>query len=221
LIKIINNITRGPVRKIVSERQMIYRPAEGWSYAHHSFITFFKGRFYAIWSCGTADEDYFGQRVMIAESDDFANWSQPRVLADPADTSDPNQVYTACGLYSHNGTLHAYIGHYSYDMSDIEANPSKSYIEAHHLGTSVSVMSTTDGTEWSEPRDLGIPIIPNHGPQPTHTGRLIISGGFLFPYSDDPSGVGHYELSGIHGNAFEGRDRIYDDAESIHFVTKQ
>ena len=77
LIKIINNITRGPVRKIVSERQMIYRPAEGWSYAHHSFITFFKGRFYAIWSCGTADEDYFGQRVMIAESDDFANWSQP------------------------------------------------------------------------------------------------------------------------------------------------
>jgi hypothetical protein len=41
------------------------------------------------------------------------------------------------------------------------------------------------------------PIVPNHGPQPTRSGRLIISGNTAFPYTDDPSGLSGWTMTGI------------------------
>jgi len=61
----------------------LYRPERAWSYCHHPHITFFKGRFFAIWSNGRVDEDDLGQRVLLTWAEDFAGpWSPPAPLID-------------------------------------------------------------------------------------------------------------------------------------------
>ena len=52
--------------KLPVERVELYRPEHAWTYSHHASSTFYKGRFYAIWSNGREHEDYPGQRVLIA-----------------------------------------------------------------------------------------------------------------------------------------------------------
>ncbi len=60
---------RKPCRaKLPVERVDLYRPEHEWTYSHHASITFYKGRFYAIWSNGREHEDYPGQRVLIASA---------------------------------------------------------------------------------------------------------------------------------------------------------
>jgi hypothetical protein len=59
------------LRPVKVERTLIYQPSTEWAYSHHQSITFFKGRFHAIWSNGRKDEDAPGQRVLTASSADF------------------------------------------------------------------------------------------------------------------------------------------------------
>jgi hypothetical protein len=64
------------------ESVLIYQPSTEWTYSHHQSITFFKGRFYAIWSNGRQDEDAPGQRVLMATSANFQHWTTPQPLVD-------------------------------------------------------------------------------------------------------------------------------------------
>ena len=57
------------------ESVFLYRPETNWTYSHHPSITFFKDRFFAIWSNGRKDEDAPGQRVLMATSKDFIHWT--------------------------------------------------------------------------------------------------------------------------------------------------
>jgi hypothetical protein len=57
-----------------------YRPAFQCTYSHHSSLTFFQGRFFAIWSNGHTNEDDLGQRVLLSTSEDFDHWTEPRPL---------------------------------------------------------------------------------------------------------------------------------------------
>lgn len=214
----INNIARKPPEKLESDVQALYVPVEGHSYAHHPFITRFKGKFYAIWSNGRKNEDDCGQRVLFAEATDFFHWSEPYPLLDPIQTNEPDQVLTAAGFYISDNTLKAYFGRYIYDPSKV-INGERPHSDAYHMGTMAGFVSTRDGIHWSEPRPLGLAMVPNLPPQPTHTGRLVLSGNIMFPYSDDPSGVGRYYPAGIYGDAF-GSEQPYDDSEAIHLVAK-
>ncbi len=72
--------------------------------------------------------------------------------------------------------------------------------------TSLWAMTTTDGQHWSQPIDMHAPIVPNHGPQPTRSGRLVISGNISFPYSDDPSGLSGWTMTGIYPADMAGRN---------------
>ena len=74
-------------------------------------------------------------------------------------------------------------------------------------------MTTTDGARWDGPIDLHLPIVPNHGPQPTASGRLIISGNISFPYTDDPVGLDGWRMAGIYPP--EMAAGIVDDSESF------
>lgn len=172
------------------ERSMIYSPDKEWLYNHHPAIICFKDKFIAIWSNGLIDEDSPGQRVIYAESKDFVHWSRPSVLASPAKVNDTLTVLTAAGLYQYKGLLVAYYGEYT----------------RHRQNTHLWAKTSRDGIHWSDPIDMHIPLIPNHGPEVTKSGRLIISGNFSFPYTDDPSGISGWKMSSFYPDSLYTQD---------------
>ncbi len=164
------------------ERVMIWKPGREWTYSHHAHIVFFKEMFYAIWSNGRKDEDAPGQRIMISSSRDFISWSIPKPLVDSLPGKGSTEfVLTAAGFHQYAGTLAAYFGQYEEDKSE----------------TCLRAVTTTDGAAWSPIREMNIPVNPNHGPQPTRTGRLIIAGNISFPCTDDPAGLNGWKMSGV------------------------
>ena len=181
----------------------IYCPSKGWSYSHHQSITFFKGRFYAMWSNGHIGEDAAGQRVVIANSADFTHWTAPEQLAQPTIGRDYGEnVLTAAGFHPHEGRLVAYFCEYG---------PRKEFTRLH-------ARVTADGEEWGAIHDLGLPVQPNHGPQRTASGRLIISGNISFPWTDDPSGLAGWKMTGIYPPDMAG---VSDNPSSFWELAKQ
>ncbi|HEY9075758.1 MAG TPA: exo-alpha-sialidase [Anaerolineaceae bacterium] len=199
--------------KLPVERAWLYTPQKEWTYSHHASITFFKGKFYAIWSNGREHEDYPGQRVLIASSSDFTSWSEPKPLVGPLAGEHSELVLTAAGFHQSHGRLVAYFGAYEYK---IEAVQRGIHVGHDHMDTCLWALTTEDGEHWSQPLNMHLPIVPNHGPQPTCSGRLIISGNISFPYSDDPTGLSGWKMTGIYPP--EMADTIYDDAESFWIV---
>lgn len=169
---------------------MIYTPGKSWLYNHHPSVIHFKYKFIAIWSDGLRDEDSPGQRVLYSTSSDFFHWSEPKLLALPQKVNDTLTVLTAAGLYQYKGTLVAYYGEYTHNRQNT------------HLWAKTS----TDGEHWSEPIDMHVPLIPNHGPEAIKNGRLIISGNFLFPYTDDPRGISGWKLSSPYPDSLYKQD---------------
>ena len=168
------------------ERSMIYIPDTSWLYSHHPSITYFKNTFIAIWSNGMKDEDKPGQRVAFATSKDFVHWSAPGILAIPSVyKNDTLTVLTAAGFHQFGDTLVAYYGEYS------------PYRTNTHLFAKVS----TDGIHWSNALDMHVAVNPNQGPQKTSTGRLIISGNFIFPYTDDYRGLSGWKMNSFYADS--------------------
>ncbi len=190
-------------RRPVVERVFLYQPETEWTYSHHPSITHFKGRFYAIWSNSRQDEDAPGQRVLISSSQDFHHWTAPKPLVDSVtDSQGVERVLTASGFHEHAGVLTAYVGNYG---------PQK---ETTHL----QALSTSDGDTWGAIWDVGLPVCPNHGPQRTRSGRLIISGNISFPYTDDPAGLTGWKMSGLYPKSMA--DTIEDDPFSFPGVAE-
>jgi hypothetical protein len=191
------------VKRPKVETAFLYRPEKEWTYSHHPSLTFFKGRFFAIWSNGRQDEDAPGQRVLLSTSADFHRWAAPRPLVDSVqDDQGVQRVLTAAGFHQHEGTLVAYFANYG---------PSK---ETTHL----QALTTTDGEHWGPVQKIGIPVCPNHGPQPTASGRLVISGNISYPYTDDPAGLAGWRMTGIYPPDMAAA--IKDDPSSFHEVAR-
>jgi len=165
------------------ESVFIYQPNTEWTYSHHPSLAHFQGRFYAIWSNGRRDEDAPGQRVLLATSGNFEQWTRPRPLVDSVkDRQGVERVLTAAGFHQYGGTLVAYFGNYG---------PNK---QTTHL----QAVTTTNGRDWSDIREMNLPVNPNHGPQRIASGRLIICGNISFPYTDDPTGLAGWRMTGIY-----------------------
>jgi hypothetical protein len=194
--------------KLPVERVWLYQPLGQWTYSHHPHITFFNGRFYAIWSNGMVNEDDIGQRVLISSSGNFYDWTSAVPLAE----SLTGEVYTAAGFHQHDGKLTVYIGKYEY-KSDSVIDGQRLPGDNGHINTKLSAMTTTDGVSWGDLVDMNVAIVPNHGPQPTNSGRLIISGNISYPYTDDPAGLNNWKMAGIFPPAMT--DNIVDDSESF------
>jgi hypothetical protein len=129
------------------------------------------------------DEDQPGQRVVYATSKDFIHWTAPKELAKPSVYhNDTLNILTAAGFYINNDTLVAYYGEYS---------PARTH-------THLWAKTTLDGEHWSSAFDMHVPVNPNHGPQPIKSGRLIISGNFTFPYTDDKSGLRGWKMTSFY-----------------------
>ncbi len=209
----IRNHPQNITRKLPSQRICLYEAAEGASYSHHPSVCHFSGRFYAMWSAGFVGEDEPGQRVLLTSSADGVHWTPPQVLVTPGEITCPEGVLTAAGFHVHEGVLTAYFGHYAYID---KANPVAT--GDNYKDTFLGYLTTTDGVHWSKPVRTALPVVPNHPPEKTASGRLIISGNVAFPYSDDPTGTGAYTLTGVYGGAF-GEKPVRDDPDCIHMVT--
>lgn len=173
------------------ERSMIFSPQREWLYNHHPAITAFKGKLIAIWSDGMIDEDSPGQRVVFSISKDFKKWSAPQELASPSKGSKGIlNVLTAAGFYQFDDTLVAYYGEYEKDRTQT------------HLWAKTS----TDGIHWSAPIDMHVPVNPNHGPTMIQGARLIISGNFTFPYTDDHTGLSGWKMSSFYPDSLYKED---------------
>lgn len=165
------------------ERVLIYQPRTNWTYSHHPLLTFFRGRYVAIWSNGHRDEDAPGQRVLMASSANFREWSAPQPLVDSVtDSNGVERVLTAAGFHQWNGKLVAYFCNYG---------PNK---ETTHL----LAVTTTNGVDWTAPVPVGLPVCPNFGPLVVRGGRLILSGHIAFPFTDDSAGLSGWHMAGLY-----------------------
>ncbi len=165
------------------ERAWVHHMDATWAYAHHPYLTRYKGTWYAMWSSSRRDEDAGGQRVAFATSPDLRTWSPSRALAEPGMGKDGKEaVLTPAGFLEHGGTLAAFYSRYEHDMT----------------GTRMFVVRTQDGETWSAPEDIGVPSCPNAGPRPIAGGRLILAGNTTFPYTDDPSGLTGWRTAALH-----------------------
>jgi hypothetical protein len=215
----INNRVRIDGGKLPSSVGTVYTPVLGWSYSHHAHLAFFKGKFFAAWSNGKIDEDDLGQRVMLATSPDALHWENLHPVATPDMLGDEGFVLTAAGFHTHMDTLYLFFGAYRYEEGSLRAEGKRPKGDVFHKDTQLFYVSTTDGEHWSSPTSTGLAMVPNHGPQRTRSGRLIISGNIAFPYTDSPDGVSGYRMTGIYGDCF-GDGTVVDDSDSIHKVTK-
>ena len=202
-------ITLPGLRPLPSAAQssFLYRPTAEWTYSHHPSITHFRGRYYAVWSNGRVDEDAPGQRVLMSSSDDFVTWTTPKpVMAPPIGDDGLERVLTAGGFHQFaegdQSTLVVYAGNYG---------PKKE-------GTYLQHITTSDGESFTPPAAVPLRINPNHPPQPTASGRLIISGNISFPYTDDPRGLSAWVMTGVFPAAMTAS--IKDDPWSFRPVAR-
>lgn len=177
-------------------RRWVYKPAGAWSYSHHPHLGVFGGTLFAIWSNGLANEDDCGQRILISRTADLERWSAPVPLLTPGEWRSEHGVLTAGGLHAHAGGLTAFAGYFEYDHARFRSTrrpPTDNY----HCRRGLIALASRDGEYWEPPLDLGIPFVPNHGPQRTASGRLILSGGISFPHSMQEDGLGGWSVSAI------------------------
>ncbi|WP_114791310.1 exo-alpha-sialidase [Niabella yanshanensis] len=193
--------------KINTQKATVYTPGSGdYQYSHHPSIAFFKGKFFCIFSNGLVGEDEPGQRVAIATSTDFFNWSTVTALRD---LGIAYELTPGGLLVANNNLLVAY-----YTQHDSTADFS-------HPNSRLYAVSTTDGVNWSAPVNLGVSIFPCHRPSILASGRLLLTGNRNFYYSDDPTGLSGWTLASnaaflpgqtarlVEGAILEHTDSIY------------
>jgi hypothetical protein len=208
-------------RKIPSERITIFAPQEGeWAYNHHPSICCFNGMLIAQWSNGRRQEDDVGQRVFYSycPADDLSKWSKPRPLVDVRMGREVEATLTPGGFHQHGHTLVSYFGQYEYKPECIDNGHVLEGWGHERLGAELYCIESIDGIHFSEPRSLGVPIVPNQGPVATHTGRLIFCGNVLMPYTDDPTGTAGYVVGGL-GNV--GASGLADESNGNRAVAKK
>ena len=209
--------------KLKTEMVTLYTPQKDWSFCHHPAISFFDGRFYATWSNGFIHEDDYGQRMMFSTAERFDQWSEPEVLAGPPPSKHGTEpaILTAAGMHVADGSLVAYYGLYDIVHGEFRYVEGKEHPDnlSTRDGTSLWARTTTDGEQWTEAADLNCPIIPNLGPEKLQSGRLIISGNTMFPYTDDPRGLAGWTPAGIYPQ--EMAEGMIDEPLTFEKVSKK
>ena len=166
----------GEFPQVPIRRTLVYRAkAQSWAYSHHQTITKFGGKYVASWSAGLLHEDYVGQEVHYAVSDDGVNWSDPGVVV--ATPVESGLVRQNAGLYTTDDHLYCYVGvarDYGLDVLPPEQNDA---LQEQYIG--LTVYETADLKTWTRIENAGIEKIKLHlyeEPRLTAGGRLLCGG---------------------------------------------
>lgn len=101
------DFTRLPVLR--GDHAVVSRPDAVWGFRLHSYLAYHDGRYWCLWSHGTAREDLPRQHVRYATSRDGLAWSDAREVAGPSARADWR--YIARGFWPRDGRLLALASH--------------------------------------------------------------------------------------------------------------
>lgn len=216
MLPITNHYDIAQVRpKLPCETKWLFKPSRGWSFAHHPCITFFKGRFYVIWSNGHMHEDDVGQRILVSTSRDFNDWTEPSPLLDSQMGIRRELVLTPGGFYIHGDTLIMYYSQFEYLDEHIE-DGCRLPGNKGHTNHKTWCITTADGEHWSEPVFLSEVMGANY-PVALKSGRLLYAGSTYHAYSDNPDGIHGWQLAGPYPNDMDAK-QFPDDSAGIEAV---
>ncbi|MCK5328091.1 MAG: exo-alpha-sialidase [Candidatus Latescibacteria bacterium] len=168
----------GEFPEVPVEIGSIYRGnAETWAYSHHHTIVQFKGMYVASWSNGFLHEDYVGQEVHFAASEDGLHWSPPKVVV--ATPVASNKVRNNAGLYADEDRLCCYVG-VAEDFGRDVADPGMSTLKDPYMA--LDVYETSDLATWTEHEKICDNIYLFEGPRRTAGNKLMVCG---FDYTGD------------------------------------
>lgn len=210
-----------PSERVPAEHFSVYLGVEGGAYNHHHQLARVGDRLLASWSCGIVHEDAPGQRMVCAFSDDDgATWSELRVVADRQRGRVGDAVLTAEGVHVHPGGLTAYYGYYDYDERGVRTHlergnyPKQEFDFRVNFDSHTGIVTSNDGGEtWEGPVAKIDRFVPNLGPHPMASGRLVMPGNMWFPYTDDPAGIEGWTTTGIPRLP----EDYYDDPEGFWY----
>jgi hypothetical protein len=198
---VINNHYEGTAPKIASDKVLIAPYNPDWAFSHHGAIASFKGKLYVLYASGRVNEDHCGQRIMVTSSSNFYNWSTPSPLKDVTMGLYSQIVSSTGGLYTDGTTLVAYYFCREYDPAYLQGENLRPSTDGHTLWLKTYYRTTTDGVNWSnevELTNLNTPLFTN--PKTLLSGRLMMTGGSRFAYTDDPAGLTGWQLKGLTQN---------------------
>jgi sugar lactone lactonase YvrE len=134
--------------------------AAPWIFRLHNYLTFYEGKYWCMWSHGTAIEDKATQNVHYSTSVDGLNWSVDGEIVGPP--AQPNFRYIARGFWVRNGQLLAL-------ASLDEAGP--------YFGPSLQLLAfqwDSAGQNWNPLGVVYNDAINNFPPQQLATGEWAI-----------------------------------------------
>ena len=196
-LKMINSNTTS-MKWIDCETARIYTPDgtdSAWYYSHHTFMTEFKGKYYAVYSSGNRNEDDCRQRIMMATSDNFTDW-EVKVFQDSRYGQHSEMVLYCMGIYTDGETLSVMFDSWEYGLDGLRKNENGGDLRPEHGTGSLSyrkgpyITQSTDGVNWSEPVVMGgnidgLLLAGNLSVFQISTGRYIWPGFAALSYSDD------------------------------------
>lgn len=194
--------------KLCTEQRVLWEPREEWGYAHHAQITWFKGRYYVMFSSGHCNEDDTGQRILYMMSEDYEDWSEPKVLADSMPGTYADAVLIPMCWYTDGNTLTAYYLSFEY-TEDWLVNGCRKPGSRGRMNWGKYQITSTDGINWSEPQESGN-AGGNHSPRKLLSGRLLCPGGIEHGITDDPTGIGGWKTVRCCEDGYPGNQNAED-----------
>ena len=164
---------------------IVHEPNADWNYAHHPFLTWFKGKFYLFFSLGRNQEDDVGQRMMLTVSEDFEHWTTPTEIAAPQ--CGETGVIIASGPWATEERLNAYALQFDY-RPEVLVGGKRRPGDAGRINWRTRCLTTTDGEHFTEvegPEAFG----GNMPVRRLQSGRLFSCGGRTAAWTDDPEGL--------------------------------
>ena len=154
------------------ERSLVFKgDAKTWAYNHHQTIKKFGDGYVVSWSAGFLHEDYVGQEVHFAYSENARDWSKPQVLVHTPVESE--LVRNNAGLYSSQTELYSYVcvaKDYGRDVSP----PGMSTLKQQHIH--LDVYKTEDMKTWTHYENICPGVYLFEGPRLTRGGKLMCCG---------------------------------------------
>ena len=155
--------------------------ATTFAYSHHQTICKFRDRYVVSWSNGLVHEDYPGQEVHYAWSEDGLNWSEPQMLVHTPVAS--RLVRNNAGLLAWDDKLYCYVC-VANDFGRESVPPGMSSLDNQAM--QLDVYETTDLENWKHHPGINDSIYLFEAPRPTQEGKLICAG---FALTDPTQGL--------------------------------